>query len=106
MLAEKAERSAPRFFLILSFPSLLYQASRSFCLRFSDLFVSGFPNFLFENFLRFGHDLSVRFLFVQNIDEDRKPGFNHDLSDRVLFGLFLFRIYDELTLIPMFLCLP
>lgn len=101
MLAEKAERSAPRFFLILSFP------------KFSKLIVSGFQIFLFQvfwayffNFLRFGHDLSARFLFVQNIDEDRKPGFNHDLSERILFGSFLFRLYGKLTPFPKFLCLP
>jgi hypothetical protein len=107
-LQKKRSAQRPAFFLFYvfrSFPSLLYQASRSFCLRFSDLFVSGFPNFLFENFLRFGHDLSVKYLFVQNIDEDRKPGFNHDLSERVLFGLFLFRFYGKLTPFPMFLCL-
>lgn len=50
MLAEKAERSAPRFFLILSFSKFselivsgfqifLSQVFRSFCFRFSELLV-------------------------------------------------------------------
>lgn len=38
MLAEKAERSAPRFFLILNFP------------KFSELIVSGFQIFLSQVF--------------------------------------------------------
>lgn len=101
MLAEKSGAlSAPLFSYFK-----LSEVFQAYCFRLSDLFVSGFPNFLFENFLRFCQDLSVRYLFVQNIDEDRKPGFSHDLSEMVLFGSFLFRLYDELTLIPMFLCL-
>lgn len=102
MLAEKAERSAPRFFSYFK----LSEVFQAYCFRLSDLFVSGFPNFLFENFLRFGHDLSVRYLFVQNIDEDRKPGFSHDLPEMVLFGSFLIRLYGKLTPFPKFLCLP
>ena len=102
MLAEKAERSAPRFFSYFKFSEVF----RAYCIRLPDLFVSGFPNFLFENFLRFGHDRSVRYLFVQNIDEDRKPRFSHDLPEMVLFCSFLFRLYGKLTPFPKFLCLP